>query len=203
MRGELGGNAVVHRNGRAGGHHRAGSGTHRACGSRPDAAGTAHGVGEEQAAVTPSTRSTAANSKPTSAARTTAISSESSDLRSSAFAAGLRRAFRSRSPARASIAISSGTTRKVRAAGRCRLISARHDVLDAFDAWRRAVGVRVPARKQTDEEAQARRRKRSLPEHLDRVCERVTARRAAMTPPPPEFDAVLETMTRKQRRSGT
>jgi hypothetical protein len=72
-----------------------------------------------------------------------------------------------------------------------------HDILDAFDAWRRAVGVRMPGRERTEDEAQATRRKRSLPQHLDRVCERVTARRAGMTPPPPEFDAVLETVTRE------
>ena len=75
-----------------------------------------------------------------------------------------------------------------------------HDILDAFDAWRRAVGVRLPAAQATEEEEEqttARRRKRSLPEHLDRVCERVTARRARMTPPPPEFDAVLEAITKE------
>lgn len=72
-----------------------------------------------------------------------------------------------------------------------------HDILDAFDAWRRAVGVRMPDTEQTDDEAQARRRKRSLPEHLDRVCERVTARRACITPPPPELDAVLEAITKE------
>jgi hypothetical protein len=70
-----------------------------------------------------------------------------------------------------------------------------NDILDAFDAWRRAVGVRLPDAVAADEDAQAKRRKRSLPEHLDRVCERVTARRAGMTPPPPEFDAVLEAVT--------
>ena len=69
-----------------------------------------------------------------------------------------------------------------------------HDILDAFDAWRRAVGVRIPGVDTTEEEAEAKRRKRSLPQHLDRICERVTARRAGMTPPPPEFDAVLETV---------
>jgi len=67
-----------------------------------------------------------------------------------------------------------------------------HDILDAFDAWRRAVGVRMPGVETTEEEAEAKRRKRSLPQHLDRVCERVTGRRAGMIPPPPEFDAVLE-----------
>jgi hypothetical protein len=72
-----------------------------------------------------------------------------------------------------------------------------HDILDAFDAWRRAVGVRVPGAEATEETAHANRRKRSLPEHLDRICERVTARRAGMTPPPPEFDVVLETITRE------
>jgi hypothetical protein len=69
-----------------------------------------------------------------------------------------------------------------------------NDVMDAFDAWRRAVGVRLPG-VAPEEEAQAKPRKRSLPDHLDRVCERVTARRAGMTPPPAEFDAVLETVT--------
>jgi hypothetical protein len=70
-----------------------------------------------------------------------------------------------------------------------------NDILDAFDAWRRAVGVRMPGADATGEDGQLKRRRRSLPEHLDRVCERVTARRARMTPPPPEFDAVLETVT--------
>ena len=70
-----------------------------------------------------------------------------------------------------------------------------NDILDAFDAWRRAVGVRTSGAEVTDEEVQAIRRKKSLPQHLDRICERVTARRARMTPPPPEFDAVLETVT--------
>ncbi len=72
-----------------------------------------------------------------------------------------------------------------------------NDILDAFEAWRRVVGVRLPGAEATDAETQARRRKRSLPEHLDRVCERVTARRAGMTPPPPEFDAVLEAITKE------
>ena len=72
-----------------------------------------------------------------------------------------------------------------------------NDILDAFDAWRRAVGVRLPGVDGTREQSEIRKRKRSLPEHLDRVCERVTARRAGMTPPPPEFDVVLETITRE------
>lgn len=72
-----------------------------------------------------------------------------------------------------------------------------HDILDAFDAWRRAVGVRLPGAETAGEETPARRRKRSLPEHLDRVCERVTARRAGMTPLPPAFDAVMEAIVRE------
>jgi len=72
-----------------------------------------------------------------------------------------------------------------------------NDILDAFDAWRRAVGVRLPGAEETQAEIQSKRRTRSLPEHLDRVCERVTARRAGMTPPPPEFDAVLDTIVRE------
>ena len=70
-----------------------------------------------------------------------------------------------------------------------------HDILDAFDAWRRAVGVGVTGGNPEADETHAKRRKRSLPEHLDRVCERVTARRAGMAPPPPEFDAVLDAIT--------
>jgi hypothetical protein len=72
-----------------------------------------------------------------------------------------------------------------------------NDILDAFEAWRRAVGVRMPGAEATADEVHAKRRKRSLPEHLDRVCERVTARRAGMTPLPPEFDALLEAITKE------
>jgi hypothetical protein len=75
-----------------------------------------------------------------------------------------------------------------------------NDILDAFEAWRRAVGVRLPDSEATEEtaaHANAKRPKRSLRAHLDRVCERVTARRAGMTPPPPEFDAVLEVITKE------
>ena len=65
------------------------------------------------------------------------------------------------------------------------------DVLDAFDAWRRSVGVRLPGH---GEEAgsEGERRKKSLPQHLDRVRERITLRRARLTPPPPALDDVLE-----------
>jgi hypothetical protein len=67
-----------------------------------------------------------------------------------------------------------------------------NDVLDAFDDWRRAVGVRLPDQAAQAEETPHKQRRRSLTNHLDRICERVTARRAAMTPPSPEFDTVLE-----------
>jgi hypothetical protein len=70
-----------------------------------------------------------------------------------------------------------------------------HDILDAFDAWRRAVGVRLSGIEASSDTLQAKRRTRSLPEHLDRVCERVTLRRARITPPPPELDAVLDAIT--------
>jgi hypothetical protein len=49
------------------------------------------------------------------------------------------------------------------------------DVNDAFDAWRRAVGVRLPGTTQSGDEAGDRKRRRSLPEHLNRVLERLTA----------------------------
>lgn len=72
-----------------------------------------------------------------------------------------------------------------------------HDVMDAFDAWRRAVGVQAAAA--DDDETGAsppeRSRRKNLREHLDRICERATARRAGMTPAPPALDAVLELVT--------
>jgi hypothetical protein len=71
-----------------------------------------------------------------------------------------------------------------------------HDVLDAFDAWRMAVGVRVPDGA-GEHESDGRKRRHSLPEHLDRVCERIANRRAALTPPPPELDAVLDIVARE------
>jgi hypothetical protein len=55
------------------------------------------------------------------------------------------------------------------------------DVLDAFDAWRRAVGVRLPGAEIAPNTA-AQRRRRSLPEHLKRVVENITSRLAAATP---------------------
>jgi citrate synthase len=66
------------------------------------------------------------------------------------------------------------------------------DVLDAFDAWRRAVGVRLPGSDAGASEANGKRRRRSLPEHLDRVCERIADRRAALSALSPDVDSVLE-----------
>jgi hypothetical protein len=54
------------------------------------------------------------------------------------------------------------------------------DVLDAFDRWRRAVGVRLPGAEITQDAVQ--RQRRSLPGHLTRVLENITSRLAAATP---------------------
>ena len=72
-----------------------------------------------------------------------------------------------------------------------------HDVQDAFDAWRRAVGVRLPGAELSEEQKETKASKRSLPAHLDRICQRVTEKRAGMTPLPESFDVVLETITRE------
>jgi hypothetical protein len=47
------------------------------------------------------------------------------------------------------------------------------DVLDAFDAWRRSAGVRLPGAGPTEDEA-VKTQRRSLPGHLHRVLERLT-----------------------------
>ena len=54
------------------------------------------------------------------------------------------------------------------------------DVLDAFDEWRRAVGVgaAAPADGESPGEGAAARKRESLPAHLDRVVARLTALRA-------------------------
>ena len=72
-----------------------------------------------------------------------------------------------------------------------------HDVQDAFEAWRRAVGVRLPGAEPSEALKDTKGSKRSLPAHLDRICERVTEKRAGMTPLPEPFDAVLETIARE------
>jgi hypothetical protein len=70
-----------------------------------------------------------------------------------------------------------------------------NDVLDAFEAWRRAVGVRLPGAEATAEDSAGRQRKKSLPEHLDRVCEKITNRRAGVDPLPADYDRLLEDVT--------
>jgi hypothetical protein len=66
------------------------------------------------------------------------------------------------------------------------------DVLDAFDDWRRSVGVRLPGAEPTEQEA-VRKQRRSLPEHLNRVLERLTALLGKGSGNPPEpLLAVLE-----------
>jgi hypothetical protein len=65
------------------------------------------------------------------------------------------------------------------------------DVLDAFDAWRRAVGVRLPGAESSGEEA-AKRPRHSLPEHLNRVLERLTALVAGPDPIHPALKQSLE-----------
>jgi hypothetical protein len=54
------------------------------------------------------------------------------------------------------------------------------DVLDAFEGWRRAVGVRLPGAGITQDTA-VQRQRRSLPGHLTRVLENITSRLAAAT----------------------
>ena len=67
-----------------------------------------------------------------------------------------------------------------------------NDVLDAFDAWRRAIGVSLSDAQLAEERPAPANRRKSLPEHLDKICERVTNRRAAMVPPSADFDRALE-----------
>jgi hypothetical protein len=64
------------------------------------------------------------------------------------------------------------------------------DVHEAFDAWRRAVGVRLPGAASADDEAKKQRR--SLPEHLNRVLERLTSLLAASEPRPEALTQMLE-----------
>jgi hypothetical protein len=75
------------------------------------------------------------------------------------------------------------------------------DVLDAFDVWRRAVGVRLPGTAPAEAES-ARRQRRSLPEHLIRVCERITGRLAGRVPPAGDLGRVLETIANEASSFG-
>lgn len=75
------------------------------------------------------------------------------------------------------------------------------DVLDAFDAWRRAVGVKTsdlvpeePGAESAGEAAEPRGP--SLPTHIDRVIARLTALRAGPAPAPP-WSGALEDAARR------
>lgn len=67
------------------------------------------------------------------------------------------------------------------------------DVLDVFDAWRRAVGVRLPGTGTTGEE-RAKKQRQSLPEHMNRVLERLTALLAGSPSPAETLKPLLESM---------
>jgi hypothetical protein len=73
------------------------------------------------------------------------------------------------------------------------------DILDAFEAWRRAVGVRLAAASEgesdTDEQATPRRRQ-SLSTHVDRVIVRLTALRTGPSPSS-GWDAALDQVVRQ------
>ena len=69
------------------------------------------------------------------------------------------------------------------------------DILDLFDAWRRAVGVPGPA---ADEDEEAPRRRDSLPAHLDRAIARLTALRAGGRSE--AFDRALDEIVRELDR---
>ena len=193
----------LHRDGRTGGGHCARSGSHRARRSRPDAAGTENGVGEKQT--------------PLSGAGRPEMNTDEYCREIEAYLCRKNDGHLIRIVGPSFERVCSWAAQGIPFKIACQGIDAyfvryyakgvrrrpvqidfcENDILDAFDAWRRAVGVRLPGAEETQAETQSRRRKRSLPEHLDRVCERVTARRAGMTPPPPEFDAVLETITKE------
>jgi hypothetical protein len=66
------------------------------------------------------------------------------------------------------------------------------DVLDAFDAWRRSVGVRMP---QAGNEPAASRRRTGMREHLDRVLEKITSRLTSARPLSTRLKDVLEAIT--------
>jgi hypothetical protein len=55
--------------------------------------------------------------------------------------------------------------------------------------------VRLPGAEAPAEDSAAQQRKVSLPAHLDRVCEKITNRRAGVDPLPDDYDRVLEDVT--------
>jgi hypothetical protein len=69
------------------------------------------------------------------------------------------------------------------------------DILDLFDAWRRAVG--VPSLQDGEEDGE--RKHDSLPSHIDRAIARLTSLRAGR--PSPALDAKLDDVVRELDRS--
>jgi hypothetical protein len=65
------------------------------------------------------------------------------------------------------------------------------DIFDAFDAWRRAVGVRLPGADGPAEDA-VKTRKKSLPDHLDRVRERLVNVRITNGQGKDDFDETFD-----------
>jgi hypothetical protein len=75
------------------------------------------------------------------------------------------------------------------------------DILDAFDAWRRAVGVRTTVASEGEGESEVDleatpRRRQSLSTHIDRVIVRLTALRAGPSPSS-DWDAALDQVVRR------
>jgi hypothetical protein len=77
------------------------------------------------------------------------------------------------------------------------------DILDAFDAWRRAVGVRATVASEGESESEvdldletAPRRRQGLSTHIDRVIVRLTALRTGPSPSS-TWDAVLDDVVRR------
>jgi hypothetical protein len=69
------------------------------------------------------------------------------------------------------------------------------DILDLFDAWRRAVGVPAMAEKPAEADEGSRSSRDTLPRHLDRAIARLTALRAGRTPA--ALDARLDAAVRE------
>ena len=100
-------------------------------------------------------------------------------VRSRVALGGARRAAEGR-VSRASTGISSATTARARAGGRCKIDFCEADVLDVFDEWRRATGVPAMAHESTAPTGdQAAPRGPSLPVHMERVLRRLTAAQSA------------------------
>ena len=197
MRGRAGPERRVHRDRRARRHHRAGSGSHRACRSRPDAAGTENGVGEKQTTVTHTQRGYCREIEAYLCRKNDGhlirIVGPSFERVCSWAAQGI--------PFK--IACQGIDTCFVRYYAKgvrrrpCRSISAR---TTSSMRSRRGAAPSVFACL-----ARRRRKTRRRPGGASEACPSISIasasvsprRRAGMTPPPPEFDAVLETITKE------